>query len=392
MIAALPAAPALAQETDDTDAVARQAPVFDLQPGETRPAPQPNVQGPRAPGQPAPRLLGQDEPDAVPAPVPVFTDTAPVATPPDSESAAADTASADATAPSARPPVPVSEAQAGTQDDATIVVPEAVPAQPAGRTAELRDEASQAETAPSESRPGRDGTPWWMWLIGLGILALFAFAGPRLARRRVREVEAETEPEPAAEPEAGPLPEPAATPVPGPNPVSAPAAQRAAKDAPSRVEIDFRPRTARLSTLGLTVGYQLLIKNISEESLRDITVRLGMRCADDAAMTSGAATGEPCLSLDRLEPGEERVHNGEIRLDPQTFRPLQSDGKPMLVPIVDMMPSYRDADGVLHEMHAAMLVGRELEPPRPKMQPFWLERGFGQFGAIGCRMLSVKTA
>lgn len=166
----------------------------------------------------------------------------------------------------------------------------------------------------------------------------------------------------------------------------------AATDAPSRIEVDFQPLSARLSTLGLTLSYRLTLHNISDGPLRDIAVRLGMRCADSDAMESAAEAGPPCVSLDELKAGASHTHTAEIRLDPQVFRPLQSDGKPMLVPIVDMYPCYRDSNDVLHEMHAAMLVGRELEPPTPKMQPFWLERGFGQFGAIGCRMLSIRTA
>lgn len=188
--------------------------------------------------------------------------------------------------------------------------------------------------------------------------------------------------EPEAEPE--PLPTPIA-------PVPAPPAPPAA-EAPSRIEVDFQPLTARLSTLGLTLSYRLTLQNISDAPLRDVAVRLGMRSADGRAMEGASEAGPPCIELDELETGASHSHTAEISLDPQTFRPFQSDGKPMLVPIVDMYPCYRDSDDVLHEMHAAMLVGRELEPPAPKMQPFWLERGFGQFGKIGCRMLSVKTA
>ena len=148
---------------------------------------------------------------------------------------------------------------------------------------------------------------------------------------------------------------------------------------------------ARLSTLGLTLAYRLVIRNVGKESLNDVIVRLGIRCADGAGTQAVPSPGETCVNLATLEPGKTHTHAAEIRLDPKTYKPIQSRGKPMLVPIVDMMPQYCDADGILHDKHVALLVGRELEPPQQKMQPFWLQQGFGHFRGIGCRMLNADV-
>ncbi|QLC26581.1 hypothetical protein HFP57_17090 [Parasphingopyxis algicola] len=394
--AALPLAGALAQEVDDTEAVARQAPVFDLPAGRTRERPQPDVQGPRAPGVSPPRLLGEDNDAAASETPPV--EIAPIVTPPPSDTAPVATEAQPDAAPASPSAPPAAVAQA------PVAEPDAMPADPPSlRSSELsRPPAASAPermTEPTTTTGDPADSPWWIWLAGMFMLVAFV-AAVRIVRTR-RSWEAEEVPEPA--PLVRKPPEPAARPEPAPEPVAPPPApvEPAASadqapladgDAPTRIEVDFQPLMARLSTLGLTLGYRLRLHNISDEPLRDVSVRLGIRCADDGPLNAAADAEPPCLAIDTLEAGATQTHSGEIRLDPQTFRPLQSHGEPMLVPIVDMMPRYRDGEGVVHEMHATMLVGRELKPPRPKMQPFWLERGFGQFGALGCRMLSVKTA
>lgn len=394
---AAPLAPVSAQEAETEaqttpTAQPQRPPVFSLPPGEVREQPQPDVQGPRAPGISSPRLIG------------------PESDPPPSSSANNSRPAAQSRQPDPAPPVIVSRPQSAPDHAAQSRVPVSRPPTntpdidapsisdlPRPRIADEAplQEPAETDTSPVAATPDdQAGIAWWVWLLGLTAIVGLA-AVIRIVRTR-RPVEAEKTLGPAplvrkkAEPEVAPAPTPAPeTPV--PVMAAAPVAPLAA-DAPSRIEVDFQPLSARLSTLGLTLSYRLTLFNISDEPLRDIAVRLGMRCADNAAMEAMAEAGSPCVSLDALEAGTSHTHTGEIRLDPQVFKPFQSDGKPMLVPIVDMFPCYRDSNDVLHQMHAAMLVGRELEPPAPKMQPFWLERGFGQFGAIGCRMLSVKTA
>ncbi|MGJ8536554.1 MAG: hypothetical protein ACSHW2_05330, partial [Parasphingopyxis sp.] len=380
-------------EADTTPAAqSQQPPVFSLPPGEIREQPQPNVQGPRAPGISSPRLI---DPDAEPAP---------------SSSANNARPAMPSAQPDPAPPVTVSRPQSAPDHAAQSRVsvsrpPSNAPETDAPSIADLprppiADQSPVPEPAETDAGPVADapvdpgGSAWWVWLLGLGAIVGLAVAIRIVSRRRSTDEEETLEPAPLirrkAPPEATSAPPPAPE-TPQPAMTAAPVAP-AATDAPSRIEVDFQPLSARLSTLGLTLSYRLTLHNISDGPLRDIAVRLGMRCADSDAMESAAEAGPPCVSLDELKAGASHTHTAEIRLDPQVFRPLQSDGKPMLVPIVDMYPCYRDSNDVLHEMHAAMLVGRELEPPTPKMQPFWLERGFGQFGAIGCRMLSIRTA
>lgn len=370
----------------------QRPPVFSLPPGDVREQPQPDVQGPRAPGISSPRLLGQD---AAPSPSSPATSAGPVVPFPQLGTAPPVVVSRPQSTPGAslQPTVPVSRAPTRTQNADPLSASDAPLPQSV-------DRIPRSEQAPTENEPAaaaradQSGVAWWIWLAGLFVLVGLAAVIRAVRKQRAVEEEEALEPAPLVQRKAEPKaePEPTSAPkAPTPAVVTAPAAPPAA-DAPSRIEVDFQPLTARLSTLGLTLSYRLTLYNISDEALSDIAVRLGMRCADGAAMEGAAEAGPPCISLDMLEAGASHAHTAEIVLDPQVFKPLQSKGKAMLVPIVDMFPRYRDSDDVLHEMHAAMLVGRELEPPTPKMQPFWLEQGFGQFGKIGCRMLSVKTA
>lgn len=392
-----PLAPVSAQEAEagadpTPNAQTQRPPVFSLPPGEVREQPQPNVQGPRAPGISSPRLI---DPEADPAP---------------SSSADSSGAAMPQRQPDPAPPVTVSRPQSMPDQAAQSSVPVSrpPPAAPEANSPSIADlprppiAARQAvrERAETEAGPVADapddqgGVAWWVWLLGLAAIAGLAGAIRIRGRRRPPGEEEALEPAPLvrkrARPDVASAPPPAPETPPPATP--APPVAPAAADAPSRIEVDFQPLSARLSTLGLTLSYRLTLHNISDGPLRDIAVRLGMRSADSGAMEGAAEAGPPCVALDVLDAGASHAHTAEIRLDPQVFKPFQSDGKPMLVPIVDMFPSYRDSDDVLHHTHAAMLVGRELEPPAPKMRPFWLERGFGQFGAIGCRMLSVKTA
>ena len=402
------AMPVHAQEAEENPPPQRP-PVFDLQPGPVREQPQPDVQGPRAPGLPSPRLI-EDSDDQPVAPPVAGTSQSDATTEPASEEPAPATQAATAEDRSDRPAAPTESdtATATTEPDTNTPSSETVaerraagaPARPGDPEPALPD-----QPAPTDS----DGLPWWIWL-GLALAIGIAVLVVRMAARRVpREDNSTVEPmratpqprdEPASPPiEPEPEPQPATAPVSvqpkrpqrTQEPIEPPAAPDA-EDRPSRIIVDFQPMAARLSTVGLTVSYGLYIENVSDEVLTDIVVRLGIRCADGGPGQSAPNPEPPCVTIDTLQPGGRHKHNGAIRLDPQTYRPVQSGGKPMIVPIVDMLPAYRDGDGHLHEMHAEMLVGRELKPSRPKMQPFWLEQGFGQFNMIGCRMLSVKRA
>jgi hypothetical protein len=393
--------PAHAQETENPPARQQRPPVFDLQPGPVREEPQPDVQGPRAPGLPAPRLIEDDEPppppqvQVQPQTQPADSDTA-TATPPAQTSADQPALSAAPTSATPTSATPVDDPPADT-DGAEASTFDAGPPSVAAPTVAVPDNGT-APAPPIAELSETDGLPWWVW-IGLLLAIGAAVAVVRMAARKRTVETPKLATAPVPQPKPAPVREPTAPPappaIPAPKPLPTPPRAAApvdpdAEERPSRIVVDFQPVKARLSTVGLTVSYRLDVENVSDEDLTEIDVRLGIRCADGGPGQAQIRPDPACVTLDRLKPGERHVHTGVIRLDPETYRPVQSDGKPMIVPVVDMLPKYRDAEGELHKMHAEMLVGREHLPPQPKMQPFWLERGFGQFEKIGCRMVSVK--
>ena len=394
------AMPAHAQEAENPPAQQQRPPVFDLQPGPTREEPQPNVQGPRAPGLPAPRLIEDEEepqvqaqPQAQPQ---TQTTEGDVATPsPSTDQSIATTDRA--------PPASSSDAPADADSSDAVAIDTAPPSianpsVPAPEDIAERDAPATAPAVPADT----GGVPWWVWL-GLVLAVGAAIAVVRIAARKrsaqaprfapARSPQSDRDPLPKPLPKPAPSPAPRVTPKPLPTPPrTAPSAEPGDEDRPSRIVVDFQPIKARLSTVGLTISYRLDIQIVCDEDLTEIAVRLGIRCADSQPGQPQINPEPACVTLDRLQPGERHAQTGVIRLDPDAYRPVQADGKPMIVPMVDMLPKYRDGDGELHKMHAEMLVGREHVPPQPKMQPFWLEKGFGQFEKIGCRMVSVKRA
>ncbi|QLC20843.1 hypothetical protein HFP51_00760 [Parasphingopyxis sp. CP4] len=390
------ATPAHAQEAEYPPAQQQRPPVFDLQPGPVREEPQPDVQGPRAPGLPAPRLIEDEEQQpppvqAQPQPQPQTAETDTTAAPSTSETVADQTAASVASASEAR-----RDSAPAENETPEAAILDTVPPPIAAPTIAVPDPGAGADIPTSEPT-GADGLPWWVW-IGLLLAIGAAIAVVRMAARNRTVETPKLAPAPVPQPKPAPVPEPEAPPappaIPAPKPLptpprAAPPAEPDVEDRPSRIIVDFQPTKARLSTVGLTVSYRLDVQNVSDEDLTEIVVRLGIRCTDGQPGQLQISPEPPCVALERLKPGERHVQTGVIRLDPEAYRPVQSDGKPMIVPVVDMLPKYRDGDGELHEMHAEMLVGREHQPPQPKMQPFWLERGFGQFEKIGCRMVSV---
>lgn len=396
------AAPAHAQEAENPPAQQQRPPIFDLQPGPVREEPQPDVQGPRAPGVSAPRLIEDEEepqvqaqPQPQPQPQSPASDVATASPSADQPIATADRAPAarsdDAPVATDSSDVVAIDAAPPTAADPSVLAPEAI----AERDAPATSPAAPADTG---------GVPWWVWLglvlaVGAAIAVVRIAASkrseqaPRFAPARAPQSDRDPLPKPLprplSKPARPPAPQVAPQPLPTP-PRAAPPAEPDAEDRPSRIVVDFQPIKARLSTVGLTISYRLDIQNVSDEDLTEIVVRLGIRCTDGQPGEPQINPEPPCVTLDRLKPGERHVQTSVIRLDPDAYRPVQSDGKPMIVPMVDMFPKYRDGDGDLHKMHAEMLIGREHLPPQPKMQPFWLERGFGQFEKIGCRMVSAK--
>ena len=382
-----------------------RAPDWSLTPGETREQADPDVQGPRAPDQPAPRAIGR-EPTRARQPTPTPAPAVRVPTPAPS-----------APATGARPPPTAPDGQ-NTRPRSTPLQPRAVPEsstpQPSGEVPQDDSAppsvltptlpAPEAEYAidPEETPPApvSDGAATdqneggWGWLIGLLAALAAALAGFFLLRRRHSRaaselVYARPEPADAAPARAGKAVAPRAQPAPPVYvPPSAPAAGPAVPEK-SRIQLDFQPGGGRLSPDGLLIGYRLLFRNVSNETLTDVVVYLNFRSADHDPALGMRRPDAPEVTLATLGPLGSTMHDGELLLPSAAFRLLQSNGRNMIVPVIDLLPSYRDARGMIHEIRATLLLGRESTPPGGKMAPFWLDNAVIQFDRLGIRPIDI---
>jgi hypothetical protein len=384
-----PAAIAAAQDAESAPPPRPSPPVFSL-PENRAPEPQPDVQGPRAPGISAPRLIRPEEERQQPTgrqgdAAPTVQRSAPPAVP-EGRPAERNAPVTVERAPAPRETVAVDDGDASPPEIFDTTAPEVQPL----------PETLPGEPMPTTiERPEPEGLPWWLF-AGLGLFGVAVLAFLFRRRRRSDELEDEEPDYEAAEAEqpAIPVAEPSApanipsrpAPVPA-APAQAAPAPGATSDEPARVAIDFEPLVARFTPAGLTLAYRIHLENICDEAVNDVAVCLGIRGADHGAMDRAVEPGTPCVAINALPVNKRAIHEGEILLDAAQIRPLRIEGKLMLVPIIDLMPRYRDGDGRLHEHHAALLLGRENNPPTAKMAPFRLDGGFSQFGKLGCRMI-----
>lgn len=420
-------APAMAQGSETAPAPRPSPPVFDLRPGNpVDPEPEPNVQGPRIPGESVPRLIDRDRqtPSAdapgpsAPAqsgparPAPAATSAGAGGVPP---VAGADRSAPTGTATATNRPPP------GSAPDARANV-ESAPASPSGNTPTvttgpapgamppamadgLPSIPGTAAAPPSIDEPGQ-GFPLWWLLVPLGLAVLLA-AGLGLRRRRAaggapsvddaRLFEAPAK-NPAAPAPPAPQPKLAMpthrlTPDPeseGSAPAPMPAAEPApTADAPARFEVQFMPLSARFTPQGLTIAYRLEVANVGSEPLGDVAVALSARPAERLATSAASAPTEPVLAIERLETGTRAQQDGEIRLPSEAIEQLEMGGRNVCVPVVEMVPRYRDAEAKMHQRRLVLLVGCEHDPPTAKMAPFPLDKPFTHFGRLGCRMVQV---
>lgn len=314
--------------------------------------------------------------------------------------------------------------------------------------------ATDSETPAVTAAPEDSGGFAWWWLIVAGALAAFAgfvllrrhraaagaeiaepeplFEVPSPSKRQdapeaEREAATAEEPDVAPEPDDQPVsepdlsaapvvnlpPQPAQQPAPAPTPrdplpaaaspfvstripgtaprPQAPPPIDPNDTRPVRVHMDFQPLEARMDDDGLSIVYRVIIENVSNEDLTDIAIDIFIRSADAAAAKTRPEQPLRAFEQKKLAARTRLEHRGEVRLAPNGFQPMQSDGKAMLVPVVDLLPKYRDGVGKMHEVHLAMLIGRENDPPTERMAPFWLDGKQGRFAPIGCRPLAQNV-
>lgn len=223
----------------------------------------------------------------------------------------------------------------------------------------------------------------------IAAIGILAFLWARRRRQR-KAADADALPEiratVAEEQVAAPAPK-ALTPT--PRPKSTPAPSLAA--APNDVSIAFYPEKATVSFTTLTVQGQFQISNAGETAIRDMQLRAVLLSASSqqqsAVETFFAKPGQiPKNPLGDAKPGERLGLSLELSVPLNEMQTFPLGEQQLLVPIIVASLSYSDDQGNhAGEARLANMIGREAQPPQPKMGPLRLDKGPRSFAPLGQR-------
>lgn len=367
--AALACAPAQAQDTSASPAASEPAPV---------------LRGFR---------LDQDKPKADPPPptatVPPASETPKAAQPRPTQQPRAE---ANQPAPKRNPPTPAENA-ASTSTEPTAQPPASTTETPATTQPATEQIPAEPSTVTVPSTPSDNGL-WWKLAAAFAALA-FVVAGLWWLRRQsqgsaLEEPQAEVVERPVAPISARPAqaaPTPVAPPVkPAPPP---PATQKPAAEAP--IMLEFIPDRAVVSIANLSVTGKLRLTNRTDKPVENLRLRAGLigASSDQAEIISAFHNRDDGSEkpLADLKPGEKRAFAIDMALPLADMPSYMVGTQRLLVPIVIANLGY--GQGQNDQVELACVVGREANPPQPKLGPLRLDLGPRSFSPLGQRQLAA---
>jgi hypothetical protein len=324
---------------------------FSLQPQErivTQPTPAPTPQAPPvrvAPPSPASTRPAQSQ-------------TRPSAAPP----------TAGQPAPQTRAPAPQSQAPLSP----TGTVPSAG-APPATDIAPPPAEApAPIPSLPAPARPAEaSGTPWWLYALPVGLLALIGAAVMFRRRRRAEEEE--------AVPEAAPVV------------VATPPPPRLEPGERPWIELDLKTDRASFTAAEASIQFQLEIRNAGKTAARNVRIDVKMFNAgaeqdkEIGAFFRTAGREGTKLSLPGIAPGASGVIRGEVAMTLDDMRAVQLDDRMLFIPVVAVNALYDCGDGRTGQSSKSYVVGRELQEQNEKMGAFRVDQGPRIWRTVGQR-------
>ena len=379
--ALLSAAAAQAQTSGDTPLPLLESPPsvesYSLPPGPGSNSAQEKLQGPVDPEIPLakPTIVPPrtSSPSASPPtqrkPQPDRQDTAPAPT----ESSSADRQPARQPAPTAPPSQDIA-AKAADSADAQPEPATDEPQQPAARPEEAD---LTPTTSATESGPEHASGNWGLWMVAV---LLFALLGGILLWRKRQIASARPIDEPLA-------PKPTAGTHPQPGNVTKFAEPLA--PAPT-ITIGFQPRSANATLINAVLNFEITLSNPGSEDLSDIRITGAMAQArDHGGNRSVSAEFAPLGEVQHLRNGEKKKVITEFRIPLNSIDPIIFQSQALFVPMVQLAVEFTGRGGSEHVQTASFLVGREHQPPRPRMAPFRLDQGPRSFAPLGFRALPV---
>ena len=253
------------------------------------------------------------------------------------------------------------------------------------------DQLIADDDAPEVAEPQPVAVPpssasWWPIIAGVGLFGLLLAAFVFFRRSRSRPAQRNTIDEPAATAE----PPKAAVPT-------SPAAKYVSPISTSkpRLSIDFIPEKASISFTALTVRGELRIINQSDLPAKNMQLRATLISASaqqNAQISSfhNAPLDIQAENLGDTKAGERIVKRIELTVPLADLQSFPLGDQQLFVPIVIGNIAYSDESGILSETaKLACMIGRETNPPKPKMAPLRLDLGPRSFSPLGQRPLLI---
>ncbi|HEU4650022.1 MAG TPA: hypothetical protein VFS49_01275 [Croceibacterium sp.] len=333
-------------------------------PGERPQQPPPtDVQGPVAPDVPASRRV-RAQPEPTPAPA-ASREEAPIADPaaprvemPTGLQPAPDTSrSAEAPASATRRPAATATAQASAGQPPPSIFQD-TPG-PASRS----PDRSRAVTTAGAPPPGDAG--WsWLWLLAVPAAVGALLLALRAARRRPRRQLAAAA---APSTEAGRAVPPPVRPAPPPSLAVA-----------EPLQLSLEPLRLALTLMNATLSYRLELTNRGPAAVTGLTIGADMISAHASLsreeQLSGPSTADGAGNasrqhIERLEPGESRLIDGEFRLPFPQIVPIRQGDAALLLPLARFRVEAEGSAPVVR----TFAIGQPGH--RNGLQPFRLDQG-----------------
>ncbi len=158
-----------------------------------------------------------------------------------------------------------------------------------------------------------------------------------------------------------------------------------------RIALDFIPEKATISFTTLTIKGQLRLINEGDAAAKDMVLRAGLISASaqqQAAIAAFNADVEhvPTESIGEAKTGERIGMAIEMSVPLSDMQSFPLGDQKLFVPIMVASLTYRGSDKAGTEIaQIACMIGREANPPVPKMGPLRLDLGPRSFAPLGQR-------
>jgi hypothetical protein len=356
MTLAAAGAPARAQETSNTLGPP-QLKDFRL-PGEQRVAPRQQPVAP--PPAPAP---------AARAPAPAAQAPAPAARPAETRPRVAEET------PRAASPERRAEPQVPSEPREVFQLPQGpaadAPPPPAAQP-EAAPRPAQTAPAPAPAAGGaEDGTPFWYYLVPVGLIG--AAGGALFLRRRRRATDARAEAMAAAALIDNP-------PVPRPEPVPRP-----------WLELELKAERAASTPDEAMVDFEMIIRNTGKSPARNIRINARMFNAgreqdkEIGAFFKTKGEGRKTHVIGELPAGERGLVQGTVSMPRDEMKALQVNDQLLGIPVVGVNLVYDWGNGRTGQTSKSYVIGRELGEESQKMGAFRLDLGPRVYRTVGQR-------